>query len=72
MLYDWYDTGGFTNTSPYIDPPIRLKDFELWLVSLKDFIPLFYCPVFVCLILLEPFDIVLLSQQRFLDSNPAL
>ena len=73
MLYKWCDTvrGGcnpFTNSSLYIWP----KDFELWFVSPKDFIPLLYCPVFVHLGLLEPFDIVLLPKQWFLDGSSAM
>ena len=38
----------------------------------QDFIPQLYCLVFVLLYPLEPFDIVLLSQRRFLDSNSAI
>ena len=50
MFYGWCDTVGccsFTNSLLHIDPPISLKDFELWYVSPKDFIPLLYCSVFV-------------------------
>ena len=75
MLYGWYDTGNyssFTNSLPHIDPPIWAKDFGLWFVIPKDFIPLLYCPVFVCLGPREPFDIVLLPQEWFLDSNSAI
>ena len=76
MLYDWCDTGGcssFTNTSLHIDPPIWPKDFKLGIVSPKDFIPMFYCPVFEHLRPLEPFDIVfLLPQQWSLDSNSVI
>ena len=53
MPYGWCDTGGcssFINSSLHIDPPIWTKDFELWFVSLKDFIPLLCCPVFVCVL----------------------
>ena len=49
-LYSWCDTGGcsaFTNSSLHIDSPIWPKDFELWFISPKDFVPLLYCPVFV-------------------------
>ena len=75
MLYGWCDTGGcssFTNSLPHIDPPIWPKDFELWFVSPKDFILILYCPVFACLGPLGPFDIVLLPQQWFLDSNSSI
>ena len=61
MLYSWCDTGGcssFTNSSPHIDPPIWLKDFEHGFVSPKDFILLLYSPVFVGLGSLKIFDIV--------------
>ena len=69
MLYGWCETGGwcsFTNSSPYIDPPIWSKDFELWFVRPKGFISLPYCLVFVCLGSLGPFDIALLPQKCFL------
>ena len=72
ILYGWCDTEGyssFTNCSLHIDPPIWAKDFELLFVSPKDFIPLFCCPIFARLGPPEPFDIVLLPQQWFLDSN---
>ena len=75
MLYGWCNTAGsssFTNSSPHIYPPIWVKDFELWLVSSKDFIPLLYCPVFVRLDQLEPFHTVFLSQQWFLDASSAI
>ena len=65
MLYSCCDTGGcrsFTNSLQHVDPLIWLKDFELWFVSPKDFIPLSYCLVFECLDPLKPFDIVLLPQ----------
>ena len=74
-LYDWCDTGGcsfFTKSSQNIDLPIWSKDFKLWFVSPDDFILLLYCPVFVCLGPLEPFNIILLPQQWFLDSNSAI
>ena len=64
MLYSWCDTRSccsFTNSSPHIDPPIWPKDLELWFISPKDFISLFYCPVFMHLGSLEPSDIALLS-----------
>ena len=75
MLYGWYDAGGcrsFTNSLPHIDPPMWAKDFKLWFVSPKDFITLLYCPVFVHLGKLEPFEIILLPQQWLLDSNSAI
>ena len=75
MLYSWCDTGGcssFTNSSPHIAPPIQPKDFELWFFSLKNFISQLYYPVFVCFGSLVLFDIVLFSQQCFLDSNSAI
>ena len=56
MLYGWYDIGSCSsliNSSPYIDPSIWQKESELWFVSLKDFIPLLYSPVFVRLGLLN-------------------
>ena len=59
----WCNTGGcssFTNSSPHIDPPIYHKDFKLWFVNPKDFVPLLDCSVFVRLGPLEPFDRVLL------------
>ena len=62
MLNSWCNTGGcnsFSNSSQHIDPTIWAKDFELWFVSQKDFIPLLYCQFFVCLGPLMPFDIVL-------------
>ena len=43
MLYGWCDAricSSFTNSSLHIDPPIWAKDFELWFISPKDFIPL--------------------------------
>ena len=55
MFYGWCDIGGccsFTNSSLPRDPPIWLKDFNLWFISLEDFIPPLYCPVFVCLLTL--------------------
>ena len=55
----------FINSSPQIEPPIWPQNFELWFISPKDFIPLLYCSVFVCLIPLEPFDIDLVSWQQF-------
>ena len=73
--YSWCDIGGcssFTNFSPHIDPPIRAKNFQFWFVNPKDFIPLLYYPVFVCLGPLESFDFILLPQQWFLDSNSAI
>ena len=75
MFCGWFDTGScgsFTNSLPHIDSPIWAKDFELWFVSPKDFILQDYCPVFVCLGSLEPFDIVLLLHQWFLDRNSAI
>ena len=75
MLYGWCDTGGcssFATSSLLINLPIWLKDFELWFVSPKNFIPLLYCPVFVHLGSLEPIDIVLLPQRWFLDRNFAI
>ena len=75
MLYDWCDKVGcvsFPNSSLYIDHLIWPKDFKHWFISPKDFIPILYCPVFVCLGPLEPFDIVLLPQQWFLDSNSTI
>ena len=68
MLYNWYDTMGcssFPDSSSLLGLPIWLNDFELWLIGPKDFIPLLFCPVFVPLGQLEPFDIVLLPQQCF-------
>ena len=62
----------FTHSSLHIDPPIWAKDFKLWFISPKNFIPLLYCPVFVHLDPLEPFDILLLPQQRFFDSNSVI
>ena len=56
---------------PNVNPPIWSKDFELWLISPKDFITPLYCPVFVRLGLLEPFDNILL-QQWFLDCNSVI
>ena len=47
----------------------KILNFELWFFSPKDFIPLFYCLVFVHLGPLEPFDIVLLPQQWFLSNS---
>ena len=38
----------------------------------KDFIPLLYCPVFLRLGPLEPFDTVLLPQRQFVDSNSTI
>ena len=61
MLYGWYDTGvcsSFANFLLYMDPPISLKDFELWFISPKDFIPLLYCLVCLCLGLLTLFCFV--------------
>ena len=55
MLYGWYDTGGcssFPNSSLHIDLPIWPKDFELCSLNPNDFIPLLYCPVFVCFLTL--------------------
>ena len=75
MLYGWCDTesySSFINSLPYIDPLIWVKDFNLWFVSLKEFILLFYHPVFVHVGRLKPFDIVLLPQQWSLDSNSAI
>ena len=75
ILYAWWDTEGcscFTNSSLYINPCIWPKVFELWFFSPKDFILLLYSPVFVCLDPMDPFNIVLLSQQWFLDSNSAI
>ena len=75
MLYGWCDTGAcssFTNSSPNIDPPIWAKSFEFWFISPEEFIPLLYCPVFVHLGPLDPFDIVSLAQQWFLDSNSTI
>ena len=75
MICSWCDTGDyspFTNSSPYIGPPIWPKDFKLWLVSPKDLIPLLNCPALVCFGSLELFDIVLLYQQWFLDSKSAI
>ena len=75
MLYGWCNTEGFsyfTNSLRHIDLTIQAKDFELWFVRPNVFIPQLYCPVLVCLGLLEPFDIVLLLQLCFLDSNTAL
>ena len=71
ILYSWSHCS-LTYSLSHIDPPILVQDFELWFVRPEDFIPLLYCPVFMYLGLLGPFDIVLLPQQRFLDSNSAL
>ena len=60
MLYCWCDTGyrsSFTNSSPLIDSLIRAKVFKFWFANPKNFILLLYCPVFVHLGPLEPFDI---------------
>ena len=65
MLYGWCDKeacSSFHNSSPHISPPIWAKDFELWFVSLNDFVPLLYYPVFVHLGSLKPFDTVFLYQ----------
>ena len=43
--------------------PFWPKDFELWFITPKDFIPLLYWPVFVRLGLLRPFDIALFPQR---------
>ena len=46
MLYSWSDwesCSSFTNSLPHIDPCIWPKDFELWFISSKSFIPLLYC-----------------------------
>ena len=75
MLYVWCDTGGcssFTNSLLHIDLPISPKGFELSFINPKDFIPLLYSPVLVCLGPLKPFDIVLLPQQWFLDRNSTI
>ena len=53
----WYrGCNSFTISSLNIDLPIWTKDFELWFLSLKDFILQPYCPVFVRLGPLEPFE----------------
>ena len=68
MLYGCYDTGGcssFTNSLPHIDPPIWPKDFKLWFVSPKEFIPLLYWPVLVGLAPLETFDIICFLNSSF-------
>ena len=62
----------FTNFLPLIDSLIWPKDFELWFVSSKDFYPLLNCPVFVRLDSQEPFDIALLPQHGFLESNSSI
>ena len=72
MLYSWYDTRGYnslTNSSPHVDPVIWPKEFELWFISPKNFTPLLYCPVFMLFCPMEPFDIIFLPQQWFLDCN---
>ena len=72
----------FTNSSQHIEP-IWPQDLKLWFISPKDFIPLLKWvklhkdwtidyPVFVQLDPLKPFDIVLLPQQWFLDSNSTI
>ena len=74
MLYRRCDTGEsrfFTNSLPHIDPSIWAKDFELWFVSPKDFIPLLYCSIFVRLGYWSLLTLFFLSQQWFLDSNSA-
>ena len=71
MFYGWWDTDGcssFTNSSLHVNPRIWPKDFELWFVRPKDFIPMVYFPVFVLLVSLEDFDIVLLPQNCFLTA----
>ena len=75
VLYGWWDKGGcssFTNSSLHIDPPIWTQRFRTLIFMLNDFIPLLSCLVFVQLSQLEHFDIVLLTQQWFLDSNYSL
>ena len=43
-LYAWYGLQLFHQLfTTHRPPPIWSKDFELWFVSSKDFIPLFYC-----------------------------
>ena len=72
MLYDWWDTGGcssITNSSLHIEGPIWSQRFRTFFVSPKSFIPGLCCRVLVHIGLLEPFDIVLLPQQWFLDRN---
>ena len=54
----------FTNIPPHIGPPIWTKDFEFSFVSPKNIFLLLSS-----LGALEPFDIVLVRQQWFLDSN---
>ena len=51
-----------------IDRLIWPKDFELWFISLKDFISQFYSPVFVCIGPLEHFGIVLFLSSGFLTA----
>ena len=60
-----------TNSSLHIDRTIWPKDFELWFVSIKDIIPQLYYPASVPWPK-EPFNIVLLLQQCFLDCNSAI
>ena len=63
------DCNSFTNSLTHIDLHIWPKRFKLWFISPKDFIPLLYYPVFLHHGPQEPFDIVLLPQQWFLDCN---
>ena len=60
MLHGRCDTGvcsSFTKSLSYIEPCIWAKDFELWFVSPKNFIPLIYCPVYWYLLTLFSFFI---------------
>ena len=66
------DSSSFIHSLQQRDTPIWLNFFGLEFVKPKDFTPIAYCPVFVGLGPLEPFDIVLQPQQWFLDSNSAI
>ena len=71
MLYDWYDLRGcssLSNTSLPMDPDY-LTEIIRTLIHPSKGVP--SCPIFASLGPLEPFDIVLLPQQWFLDSNSA-
>ena len=75
MLHGWCDTEGFssfTNSSLHVDPPYLTHRFWTRFVSPKDSIPLLYWSVFKRLGPLEHFDMVLLPQQWFLDSNSTI
>ena len=74
MLYSWCDTGGcssFTNSSQHIDPLLnpKISNFDS---SVQR--TLFHSSVVIFVLLGSPvpFNIVLLPQKWFLDSNSTI